>query len=351
MSLLPTSFPYEFQQQHPQKDQQHRISKPNSLRKANKRRMAEQDHQQPQQHFEDEQASSPRSKYALKPKFQKNQLKYKKHRSPIVSGQKLPLNRIIETLDKKSLQDLVLGLINSHPELTETVTEHSPKITVQSAQEVLGYKLQLILDNIPYKVDPSSDYSFLRVKSLVDDFFETLSDYTLNFLPPIENDLTVPLSFLFQFLIRTFSKLPKFQAVEFKYYHRLTIEKFNHIFNEVILQFLSEKKQNILIMINDHWVDHLKKVNDLNDNHFSAIYEYVREEVDQYSRSGSMYSDAANNGSTNTTASSTNLSSNSNPHDQTPDAMQQRLNSLLNFSTNNSPLHGASTLGNVYDAI
>ena len=205
-----------------------------------------------------------------------------------VFGQKLPLNRIIETLDKSKLQNLIINLVSENPELTSKVIDVSPKITPTDALNELTRKLDLILVNIPYKVESTSDYSFLRVKSFVNDFFESLSDYSLNFIAPIETDSTVAISFLKNFLVNIFHKLPKFQAVEFKYFYNLTIEKFNLIFVNNITQFLSEKKQNLLLVINENWLEDFRKINILNNNNFNKIETLLEEEINKYYSSGSV---------------------------------------------------------------
>ncbi|KAG0688945.1 Tethering factor for nuclear proteasome sts1, partial [Pichia californica] len=163
----------------------------------------------------------------------------KKQKNPSqIFGQKLPLNRIIETLNKEKLQNLINNLILENPELTSKILETSPKIEPEDALKELKRKIDLILINLPYKVESTSDYSFLRVKPLVNEFFQSLSDYSLNFIPPIENDLTISIKFLTKFLIEIFYKLPQFQAVEFKYFYNITVEKFNLIFNDNLIQFL-----------------------------------------------------------------------------------------------------------------
>lgn len=205
-----------------------------------------------------------------------------------IFGRKLPLNRIIETLNKEKLQKLINSLIIENPEITSKILDISPKITPNDALIELKCKLDLILINMPYKVESTSDYSFLRVKPLVKEFFESLSDYSLNFISPIENDLTISINFLKKFLIEIFHKLPKFQAVEFKYFYNLTIEKFNLIFNNNITQFLTEKKQNILLIINENWITDFKKINELNNNTFIKIENLLKEEINKYYNSGSV---------------------------------------------------------------
>lgn len=246
---------------------------------------------------------------------------------PEVVGERLSLDRILESLDKKGLQQLVMNLISEKPELAQEVSSLSPKVTCKDAINTLKGKLQLVNDNMPYKVEPSSDYAFLRVKPFVVDFFQTLSDYTLNYLPPVENDLTVSIQFLLEFLTDVLPRLPHFETVEFRYYHNLTTDKLNTILKDVITQFVGDKKQNILLVINENWLNKFEHVNELNDNHFSTAVELLKQELDAYQNSGAPI-----------------LEEESEP------AQLQGLNSFINFSNENNPLNGAQ-VSNVYDAI
>ncbi|OWB72234.1 hypothetical protein B5S31_g1941 [[Candida] boidinii] len=199
-----------------------------------------------------------------------------------IKGTNLSTERIIETLDKSELQLLIKNLINENPELNSKILNLSPKITIKNSIDILNNKLNLILNNLPYKVNPISDYSFLRVKSFINDFFQTLSYYTLNFLPPVENDLIIPLKFLIEFLLNILHKLPNFEAIEFKYYYKLTIEKFNTIFFDVLSNYISENRNNILNLINENYLNQILTINELNNNNFIAIYDFLKGEIDQF---------------------------------------------------------------------
>ncbi|GMF00234.1 unnamed protein product [Ambrosiozyma monospora] len=259
---------HEFQQ----REHQQRVSKLTIQRKANKRRFNDGENEDNNNNFNNNRARNlVRARLPHRHSINMNNGRFKKQRNPEVFGQKLPLNRIIESLDKAALQKLLTTMITNNPQLTTDVMDASPNVTIENSLAILHEKLQLILDNMPYKVDPSSDYSFLRVKPYVDEFFQALSDYTLNFIPPVENDLTVCIQFLVEFLTQIFHKLPKFQAVEFRYYYKLTTEKFNHIFNDIVYQFVNDKKQNILLIINNNWLDNFKKLNELNNNEFHKV--------------------------------------------------------------------------------
>lgn len=278
----------------------------------------------------------------------KPHLRLKKRRNPEIFGQKLSLDRVLETLDKDGLRQMIMTIVNEHPQLSYEISNMSPKVTVDSALSALKLKLDNIIDNLPYKVDPTSDYSFLRVKGYALEFFQALSDYTLSYLLPTENNLTDAIHFMLKTLVDIFCKLPKFQAVEFRYYYKLTVDKFNSILLDTVSNFISERKQNILLIINEGWLEKFIKINELNDNAFMRPYQYLREQVDAYRspvNSNEPWSEINSEASTGTaTTAATSTTSNNNNN------RLEGLSSLLNFSTDNNPLNG-STVGNVYDAI
>ncbi|QPG76441.1 hypothetical protein FOA43_003830 [Brettanomyces nanus] len=283
------------------------------------------------------------NKSTLRARLANPHLRLKKQRNPEVFGQKLSLPRVLETLDKEGLQQLIMNIISEHPQLTSEVSDLSPKVTLNDALSVMKNKLQLIIDNIPYKVDPASDYSFLRVKSYVIDFFQALSDYTLNYLAPVENDVTVSIQFLIEFLTNVFQKLPDFQAIEFRYYYKLTVDKFNTIFLDSISQFVNEKKQNILLVLNENWLQKLDTANRLNHNNFAPAANYLAKEIQTYENSGSVILNTSHVENTATQGLHSSESTDSSTR-------LQGLNGLLNFSSDNNPLNG-SAMGNVYDTI
>lgn len=264
----------------------------------------------------------------------------KRQKNPnAIFGQRLPLNRIIETLNKEKLQNLINNLVNENPELTTKILNASPNITPTDALRELQRKLDIILANIPYKVDSTSDYSFLRVKPLINEFFQSLSDYSLNFIAPIEHDLTISISFLKNFLMEIFHKLPQFTAVEFKYFYNVTVEKFNLIFSNNILQFLEEKKQNLLLIINENWLDDFKKINELNNNNFNKIQLLLEDAINKYYASGSVIL-------SDTSLSNSSVSNVLNDSDY-KDNKLSGLDNLLNFAYQNNPLSNSTTLNNI----
>ncbi|CAG85413.2 DEHA2B10494p [Debaryomyces hansenii CBS767] len=153
--------------------------------------------------------------------------KSKKSRTPKIMGQKLPINRLVEALDHTSLQRLLESLIHEHPEISNTIDKISPKPTLTDSIELIKQKFNSIMHHLPYKCDTESDYSYLRIKTHLNEFLNCLSDFILNFLPPIETNVFNSLKFLDEVtdLIHT---LPNFSNSEFQYTKSMAYEQISN---------------------------------------------------------------------------------------------------------------------------
>lgn len=164
-----------------------------------------------------------RKHYATPSTYNKN----KKSRTPKIIGQKLPINRLVEALDHTSLQKLLENLIQEHPEISNTIDKISPKPTLTNSIELIKQKFNNIMHHLPYKCDTESDYSYLRIKPYLNEFLNCLSDFILNFLPPVETNVFNSLKFLDEVtdLIHT---LPNFCNSEFQYTKLMAYEQISN---------------------------------------------------------------------------------------------------------------------------
>ncbi|CDK25127.1 unnamed protein product [Kuraishia capsulata CBS 1993] len=336
-SILPSSFTFGVDQSGQQPSQQQAlhqiinhngsyISKPTLRSKRSKRRLSEEMNSDEENTGRSSRSSPKRLSPPVRTALASSLNRHKKLRGQEIRGQPLPLKRVIQTLDKSQLENLVGSLLETRPDITPDVLNSVPKVSVDAVLNMLNERIESLVAGLPYKVEPKSDYAYLRVKHLVAEFFEAVSDYVLNFLPPVETEIMNSLVFLYEFLTKIYNRMPGFSNIEYRYYQKIIIEKFNMIFFDVFTLFLAEKKTNILILINDNWLEKLKEINEVNENMFDGVYDFVREEIDNYSRGGSLRSEGS---------------------DFEPEIRLQGLSSLLNFSSDNSPLQGASS-GEVY---
>jgi protein Cut8 len=119
----------------------------------------------------------------------------KKPRSNELIGRPLPLHRLLETLDTNQLRTVLERICDRHPDIGHEVVSGAPRPTVGSAMEVLSEYRRKFKDAIPYG-ESSPEYTYYRVKDSLIALLDALSEFTPQFLPPIETQPTKSLQFL-----------------------------------------------------------------------------------------------------------------------------------------------------------
>ncbi|KAK6459537.1 tethering factor for nuclear proteasome STS1 [Scheffersomyces xylosifermentans] len=165
--------------------------------------------------------------------------KFKKSKTPKILGQNLPITRLIEVLDHKTLQGLLHDLVQTHPEIGNTINKLSPKPSVQNSINLLKEKFEDIGRHLPYKCDVESDYSYLRIKPYLNEFLSCLSDFILNFLPPIELNIIHSLTFL-HLITNLIHDLPNFTNNEFQYTRTMAYEQIANTWLIVLSQNIQD---------------------------------------------------------------------------------------------------------------
>lgn len=203
-----------------------------------------------------------------------------------------------------------------HPEIAGDVYRCAPKPTVQDSIIILSKKIEEIISSLPYKVEPSSEYAYLRVKPLIEDFLSALSDYTLNFLPPVESLPANSLEFLDQ-ATSLLHKLPDFENLSNNYFKIIAYEQLSHTWCICLKEFIKNSNTagshaSLMILINNNWESKLKKHNELSSGRLSAVVDLFKEEMNWLSDEFESENDKFSN--------------------------------LNNFSIHNSPLHGLNGL-------
>lgn len=121
---------------------------------------------------------------------------HKRARTSRASASGNGLKRRLEALDKQQLVSIVDRLLERQPDLVPVVDQMTPKLKVSQALNELQKHHAKILDNLPLGT-PTSDYAFLRVRSLWTSFFVALADYTLMFVYDTQpTDTTQALEYL-----------------------------------------------------------------------------------------------------------------------------------------------------------
>lgn len=148
----------------------------------------------------------------------------KRSRTNRIVGQSLPVHRIIETLDHKLLQQLLQHAVASDPAVAQTIAKLAPKPTPKESLALMRAKCAAVAENVPYKVDAASDYSYTRVKPYLAELLSCLSDFILDMLPPIEVEVVSACTVL-DAITDMIHELPNFANAEFQYTRAVAYEQ------------------------------------------------------------------------------------------------------------------------------
>lgn len=119
----------------------------------------------------------------------------KKVRANELIGRPLSLPRLLETLDTDQLRTVLERICERHPDIGHEVISGAPRPTVSSALELLEGYMTKLEDAAPYG-ESSAEYTYYRVKDTLVALINALSDFTPQFLPPIETQANKSLQFL-----------------------------------------------------------------------------------------------------------------------------------------------------------
>lgn len=119
-----------------------------------------------------------------------------KRARPNLSGRSLALPRLLETLDTTELRSVLKTICERHPELEPEITQLAPRPSVQSTLDVLHQYQDRLKSSFPFGNNPGSEYAYNRVRPAFQALLEALGDFTPQFLPPVQTQATVSLSYL-----------------------------------------------------------------------------------------------------------------------------------------------------------
>lgn len=119
----------------------------------------------------------------------------KKIRANDVFGRPLNLHRLLETLDVGQLRTVLERICERHPDIGSEVVTGAPRPSAASALQVLQGYLDRMKTAVPYG-ESSPEYAYCRVKEPMVALLDALSDFTPQFLPPIELQPTKSLQYL-----------------------------------------------------------------------------------------------------------------------------------------------------------
>lgn len=193
--------------------------------------------------------------------------------------QTLPTRRIIESLSRKGMEDLIVKLCEKHgPEMTNEVSMLAPKVTVTVALDNLKSYYETVCSAFPYRVNQQSDYAFYRVKPHLDDFYAALVDYTVYFLPPQESQSSNSLAYL-DGATRLLTELPEWDNPVHNHSKHSMLDEFSSAW-VVALKEASKSSNGLGLMFQHGWERKLEAYNEAANNRLAGALAYLRQELE-----------------------------------------------------------------------
>ena len=156
----------------------------------------------------------------------------KKVRSNDLIGRPLALPRLLETLDTSQLRMVLERICERHPDIGQEVVAGAPRPTVASALQVLEDYQARLEAAAPYGTT-SAEYTYYRVKDALVALIEAMSDFTPQFLPPIETQPTKSLEFL-DGATRIVHNLPDWEPQAYRHHKENAYEEISKAWEMVI---------------------------------------------------------------------------------------------------------------------
>ncbi|KAL5604723.1 hypothetical protein BROUX41_001926 [Berkeleyomyces rouxiae] len=142
---------------------------------------------------DDEMSISPSASPAITQRQVSRPLKRNRHVELV--GRQLSMPRLLETLDPAQLRTVLEQICLQHPAIGHEVATSAPKPTVSSVLQLLNGYMDRLKDAMPYGTS-SPDYTYNRVKQPLIALIDALADFTVQFLPPVETQISASLQFL-----------------------------------------------------------------------------------------------------------------------------------------------------------
>jgi hypothetical protein len=176
-----------------------------------------------------------------------------------VAGRPLALPRLLETLDTTQLRTVLQKICEQHPDIGQEVVSSAPRPPFGSALQVLKEYQDKLRAAVPYgHSNSSSDYTYYRVKQHLIALVEAISDFTAQYLPPIEVQTNISLQFL-DGATKVIHELPDFDSLAYRHHKDSAYEDISRAWALVITE--ASKRGGGLLLHTGGWDQVLMKHN------------------------------------------------------------------------------------------
>lgn len=133
-----------------------------------------------------------------------------------MAGRPLSLPRLLETLDNTQLRTVLQTICERHPDIGREVVSSAPRPSVASALQVFDEYQEKLRAAVPFG-ESSSDYTYFRVKQPLAALVDAMSDFTPQFLPPVEEQTNISLQYL-DAATKVIHELPDWESQQYRHH-------------------------------------------------------------------------------------------------------------------------------------
>ncbi|KAL2257816.1 hypothetical protein VTK26DRAFT_9132 [Humicola hyalothermophila] len=174
-----------------------------------------------------------------------------------ISGRPLSLPRLLETLDNTQLRTVLQTICERHPDIGREVVTSAPRPSVASALQVLGEYQDKLRAAVPFG-QSSSDYVYFRVKQPLTALVDAVSDFTPQFLPPVESQTNVSLQYL-DAVTKVIHELPDWESQQYRHHKDNAYDELSGAWAMVITE--AAKRGGGFVLHTGGWDQRLAKHN------------------------------------------------------------------------------------------
>lgn len=184
----------------------------------------------------------------------------KKARAAEMTGRPLPLPRLLEALDASQLRTILQTICDHHPDISQQVADNAPRPTPASTLRLLGEYQDRLRSAMPYG-HSSADYNYYRVKQPLIALVEAISEYTRQFLPPVESQTSASLEFL-DGTTKIIHQLPDWDSPTYRQHKEGAYDEIARAW-AVVIQEASKRGGGgfTSLLLSEHWDQILSKHN------------------------------------------------------------------------------------------
>jgi len=181
----------------------------------------------------------------------------KKVRSSDLTGRPLALPRLLETLDTSQLRTVLRAICERHPDIGQEVVSGAPRPTVASSLQVLAEYQEKLQSAMPYG-QSSSDYNYYRVKQPLVALVDAISDFTPQYLPPLETQASTSLQYL-DGATKVIHQLPEWDSPTYRQHKESAYDEISRAWALVINE--ASKRGGGFVLLTGGWDQTLSKHN------------------------------------------------------------------------------------------